>query len=158
MTGGLPFFGGPGNNYVMHSIAETVNRCRQHPSQFGMVTSNGYYATKHSVGIYGAREPIREWSRTSPEVFQNQLPLPPDLVIDHEPSGRFIVDAYTIWHDRQGEPELGILCGRTEAGKRAWARTPADPTLFWAMMSEEWVGKTGHVRGREGSANIVDFF
>ena len=24
MTGGLPFFGGAGNNYSMHAIAETV--------------------------------------------------------------------------------------------------------------------------------------
>jgi Thiolase-like protein type 1 additional C-terminal domain len=26
VTGGLPFFGGPGNNYSMHAIAETVQR------------------------------------------------------------------------------------------------------------------------------------
>ena len=38
-----------------------------------MVTSNGYYATKHGVGVYGATPPNREWSRTSPEEFQKQL-------------------------------------------------------------------------------------
>ena len=27
LTGGLPFFGGPGNNYSMHAIAETVPKC-----------------------------------------------------------------------------------------------------------------------------------
>ena len=27
VTGGLPFFGGPGNNYVTHSIAEMMRRC-----------------------------------------------------------------------------------------------------------------------------------
>ena len=157
LTGGLPFFGGPGNNYVMHSIAEVVLRCRREQEKFGMVTSNGYYATKHGVGVYGATPPNREWSRTSPEDFQKQLSLPADLEIDLEPTSRFVVDAYTIWHDRQGEPEYGILCGHTEAGKRAWARTPSDPSLFKAMMAEEWVGKTGMVRGRQGSANVVDF-
>lgn len=157
LTGGLPFFGGPGNNYVMHSIAEVVERCRREPDKFGMVTSNGYYATKHGVGVYGASAPTRDWARTTPEEFQKQLTLPADMAIDLEPSGRFTVDAYTIWHDRQGEPEQGILCGHTEQGKRAWGRTPVDPQLFQAMMTQEWVGKIGTVRRREGSANIVDF-
>ena len=34
LTGGLPFFGGAGNNYSMHAIAETVQRAR---SQAGIV-------------------------------------------------------------------------------------------------------------------------
>ncbi len=29
VTGGLPFFGGPGNNYVTHSIAEMMNVVRR---------------------------------------------------------------------------------------------------------------------------------
>ena len=28
VTGGLPYFGGPGNNYVTHSIAEMMNTVR----------------------------------------------------------------------------------------------------------------------------------
>jgi acetyl-CoA C-acetyltransferase len=31
MTGGPPFFGGPGNNYSMHAIAETLQRAREVP-------------------------------------------------------------------------------------------------------------------------------
>ena len=31
LTGGLPYFGAPGSNYVMHSIAEVVDRCRIEP-------------------------------------------------------------------------------------------------------------------------------
>jgi acetyl-CoA C-acetyltransferase len=29
LTGGMPFFGGPGNNYSMHAIAEVVDRLRR---------------------------------------------------------------------------------------------------------------------------------
>ena len=32
VTGGLPYFGGPGNNYVTHSISEMVRRLRAHPA------------------------------------------------------------------------------------------------------------------------------
>ena len=35
LTGGLPFFGGPGNDYSMHGIAETVSEMRERPGQFG---------------------------------------------------------------------------------------------------------------------------
>jgi acetyl-CoA C-acetyltransferase len=158
VTGGLPYFGGAGNNYVMHAIAETVNRCRADRDQFGLITSNGYYCTKHGVGIYSGGEPNRPWSRTSPEAFQAALPLPPSLEIDLEPSGDFLVDAYPVWHDRDGEPEIGILAGRASDGRRAWAQTAKnDKDLMRAMMAEEWVGKRGRIRERKGSVNVVEF-
>ena len=31
VTGGLPFFGGPGNNYSMHAIASMVEQLREAP-------------------------------------------------------------------------------------------------------------------------------
>jgi acetyl-CoA C-acetyltransferase len=157
LTGGLPFFGGPGNNYVMHAIAEAVVRCRANPTQMGMVTANGYYATKHGVGLYSCVEPRSDWTRTPPSTFQDSLELGPEMEIDLQPSGSFRVEGYTIWHDRQGEPEFSILVGRTEAGKRAWGTTARDGDLSRAMMKEEWVGKVGKVTGRLGSANLVDF-
>ncbi len=58
VTGGLPFFGGPGNNYVTHSIAEMMNVVRAKPGSFGMVTANGNYLTKHSAGLYST-EPTK---------------------------------------------------------------------------------------------------
>ena len=39
VTGGLPYFGGPGNNYVTHSIAETMDRVRGRPGSKGLVTA-----------------------------------------------------------------------------------------------------------------------
>src|SRR4029077_8013857 len=56
VTGGLPYFGGPGNNYSMHDIAETMARGRTRPGSIGLVTALGWYLTKHAVGIY-AGEP-----------------------------------------------------------------------------------------------------
>jgi len=118
ITGGLPYFGGPGNNYVMHSIAEAVNRCRANPEEYGMITGNGMYCTKHGVGIYSCRPPESPWRRTSPERFQEAMALPDPLEVDLEPTGTFRVDSYTVLHDREGEPQTGILCGRTAQAKR----------------------------------------
>jgi acetyl-CoA C-acetyltransferase len=52
LTGGLPFFGGAGNNYSMHGVAETVARMRSAPGQFGLVGANGGILSKYSVGVY----------------------------------------------------------------------------------------------------------
>lgn len=158
ITGGLPYFGGAGNNYVMHSIAEAMNRCRADRNIYGMVTANGYYCTKHAVGIYSGRAPEKPWMRTPPERFQAELPLPSPMEVDPEPSGEFRVESYTVWHDREGEPEVGILCGQTSGGKRAWAQTRKDDRgLLDAMMKQEWIGMRGRIATREGKANLVEF-
>jgi len=56
VTGGLPYFGGPGSNYTLHAIATVVNRLRA-DGGIGLITSFGWYATKHAVGVYGAAPP-----------------------------------------------------------------------------------------------------
>jgi acetyl-CoA C-acetyltransferase len=158
LTGGLPYFGGPGSNYVMHSIAEAVNRCRMKPDKYGLITSNGWYCTKHSTGIYSCRKPQNRWSRTPSALFQQQLILPKSLQIDQSPAGSFWVDSYTVWFDRHGEPEVGILLGRTESGKRAFAHTPeGNKDILHAMMQKEWIGIRGKIIGKKGNVNIVDF-
>src|SRR6185437_9370687 len=54
VTGGLPFFGGAGNNYSMHAIAQTVRRLRARRDAVGLVAANGGFLSKYSVGIYSA--------------------------------------------------------------------------------------------------------
>ena len=158
LTGGLPYFGGPGSNYAMHSIAEAVNRCRLEPENFGLITSNGWYCTKHSAGIYSCRKPSKKWDRTPSALFQARLSLPKSLKIDKAPSGSFLVDSYTVWFNRQGEPEAGILIGRTKSGKRALAQTPkGNKDILYTMMQKEWIGAKGKIVGRNDKMNIVDF-
>ncbi|OBG99525.1 acetyl-CoA acetyltransferase, partial [Mycobacterium sp. E136] len=55
VTGGLPYFGGPGNSYSLHAIAETVAQLRDRPGQYGLVGANGGTMSKYSVGIYSTR-------------------------------------------------------------------------------------------------------
>src|SRR4029077_14327830 len=62
-TGGLPYFGGPANNYTTHAIATMMAALRAAPGTFGLVTGLGWYATKHAAGGYGAAPPPRPWRR-----------------------------------------------------------------------------------------------
>ena len=42
VTGGLPFFGGAGNNYVTHSIATMMEKLRENNTSKGVCTSKGW--------------------------------------------------------------------------------------------------------------------
>src|SRR5580700_7156306 len=63
LTGGLTFGGGPGNNYTAHGIARAVDALRAAPGTAALVTGLGWYATKHSLGVYASRPPEHGGSR-----------------------------------------------------------------------------------------------
>ena len=98
------------------------------------------------------------YTRVPPQQFQEQLALPPEMEIEPQPSGTFAVDSYTVCHDRSGEVEFSILCGRTADGRRAWAQTPPEEKdVLIAMTREEWIGREGKIASRSGDVNIVEF-
>ena len=63
-TGGLPFFGGPMNSYVIHAIASTIDAIRE-TGEMGYVHANGGYATKQACGIYGSSPPSKPFRRVN---------------------------------------------------------------------------------------------
>jgi acetyl-CoA C-acetyltransferase len=145
VTGGLPYFGGPGNNYVMHSIAATVERLRANPGQNSLVTGLGWFATKHSAGVYSTRPPTGDWQRTDPAIDQAAVDTQPGPPFVAEANGRATIETYTVCFNRQGEPEMGIVIGRLESGERFIANTPGDRDLMWSKTREEFVGREGTV-------------
>ncbi|MEO0437550.1 MAG: hypothetical protein AAF098_11650, partial [Pseudomonadota bacterium] len=71
-TGGLPFFGGPGNNYSMHAIAAMVDRLRTKPGAFGLVLANGGYLSKHAAGVYSTNAP-KIWEPVDSKAIQMEI-------------------------------------------------------------------------------------
>ncbi|MEL6324571.1 MAG: acetyl-CoA acetyltransferase, partial [Pseudomonadota bacterium] len=57
VTGGLPFFGGPGNNYSLHAIASMVEAVRTTPGEKGLVLANGGWMAKEAAAIYSTERP-----------------------------------------------------------------------------------------------------
>ena len=49
ITGGLPYFGGPGNSYALHAIVEAVERLRKAPDRFAFISALSWYFTKFSA-------------------------------------------------------------------------------------------------------------
>ena len=143
LTGGLTFGGGPGNNYTSHGIAQLVGALRAQPGAVGLATGLGWYATKHSIGVYGSRPPAHEghhgfaWRDVQPEVD-----LLPQCTVDSAATGPVRVETYTVTFDREGSPGRGIVACRTASDSRAWG-TIVDPDTLTLLCTEEGIGRTG---------------
>ena len=147
VTGGLPYAGGPGNNYVGHSIAVMVQRLRERRHEYGLVTGLGWFATKHSAGIYSARRPSKPWRRTDPAVDQAAIDAEESPPFAEQAEGDAVIETNTVAFDREGEPEQAVIVGRLKQGEapRFFANTVPDRELMCAMTREEFVGRRGRV-------------
>lgn len=154
VTGGLPYAGGPGNNYAMHAIAVMMRRLRAARETYGLVTANGWFLTKQSTGIYSCRPPNAPFERQDPGVIQRQIDALRHPVVTETPQGRAVIETYTVVHGREGYM-LGIVVGRDEADRRFVAHTPTDPTVLAGLEAVESVGRTGTVGpAAEGQRNL----
>ena len=137
-TGGLSFAGGPFNNYVMHAIATTMHKVREQPQAHGFVWANGGYATKHAFGAYAATPPQNGFAHSSP---QDQIDALPKRQVANiaEAVGPAKLEAYSVMHGRDGNPETICASVILPDSRRAWA-TSNDAQLATEMCEREWVG------------------
>jgi acetyl-CoA C-acetyltransferase len=151
VTGGLPYFGGAGNNYAMHAIATMVDGLRAEPASLGLVSGLGWYMTKHAVGIYGATPPARPWERQVRATRQAAIDATPHPTCVENAEGRAEIETYTVLHDREGVAHEAIIVARLENGDRIFANVDPDADLLAMLEREEMVGTPGHVRaGADG--------
>jgi len=141
ITGGLTFGGGPGNNYVTHSIAAMVDTLREDPSRQGLVTALGWFCTKHSWGVYSATPPRDGFRWTNP---QSSVDLQPRCVSEQR-EGDATVESYTVTHASNGDPQRLIIAARTPDGARTWCHS-SDTALMVESESTELIGRTGEIR------------
>jgi acetyl-CoA C-acetyltransferase len=150
VTGGLPFFGGPGNNYVTHSIAEMMNVARKKPGAFGMVTANGNYLTKHSAGLYSTESTQGPWRRQDPAKLQAELDARPKRRVNTAPTGTGTIESYCVAFGREA-PERAQIIGRLDASdERFIALAPNDPGLLADMLTKEQLGRKVAVNQQDG--------
>jgi len=150
LTGGLPFFGGPGNNYSMHGIATAIPLLRAQPQRFALITANGGRLSKHATGIYSAT-PIRgEWQRESSAKIQAQINAMESPEFIEAPEGAAEIETYTVCFDRT-IPVRGIVFGRLLAtGQRFIANTKSDEVTLRQMMEDDFLYCKGSVSSRAG--------
>jgi acetyl-CoA C-acetyltransferase len=119
ITGGLPFFGGPGNAYSLHAIAQMAQRLRDDRAAFGLICANGGFLSKQAVGIYGARAPA-QWQPISSAALQADLNAGPQLKA-MATDGMAVIETYTA----ASRPDGGVfacITARAADGARALAK------------------------------------
>jgi acetyl-CoA C-acetyltransferase len=156
VTGGMPYFGGPGNNYSLHAICKMVELLRKNPGHTGLVQALSWYISKHAVGVYSGEPGPGEWVPVPAASYQAALDEIKGPVLLEEAHGRAVVETYTVFYDREGQPRSGVVVGWLESGKRFLAKIEADASTLAGLVEEELIGRPGRVRRAEG-LNYWDF-
>ena len=153
LTGGLPFFGGAGNNYSMHALAAMVDACRAVPGSKGLVLANGGFLSKEAAGVYSS-DPQPGWQPLSNAAIQAECDaqIGPRL-LSEDAAGT--LESYTVTYTK-GEPARGYAFLRTGDGARILARTAkGDASKLAAITRDGVAGQTLSSKLING-ANILD--
>ena len=160
VTGGLPYHGGAGSNYMTHAIATMADVLRGDPGSYGLVSGVGMHMTKHVYGVYST-EP-GDVSLPDQAGVQRAVDAahPPRRVIDAY-EGDATVAAYSVVHGRDGNPVSGVLVCDVPDG-RVYA-TLRDAAALDAAERDELVGQTVRLSsqpatlptGQEGTVNLA---
>jgi acetyl-CoA C-acetyltransferase len=144
VTGGLPYHGGPGSNYMTHSLAAMTERLRADPGSYGVVSGVGMHMQKHAYGV---------WS-TAPGSGVVADPAPYAAVetpagIVGSPSGAATVATYSVLHGRDGGPERALVVCDLPEGGRCYAFLDGGPAALAAAEEDELIGRSVTVTPQE---------
>ena len=129
LTGGLPYFGGPGNSYSLHGIAETVAQMRDKPGAFGLVGANGGIMSKYSVGIYSTTP--TGWVVDRSKALQEDIAALPTVAVTRNANGPGAIETYSVRYDW---PErTGIIIGRLTGDDSRFMAISTDDDLLELM-------------------------
>jgi acetyl-CoA C-acetyltransferase len=152
VTGGLPYFGGPGNNYTTHGIATLTDLLRGSTSgpgsgssglRLGMATGLGWFITKHAVGIYADAPPPGGFRRGDSAADQRAIDADEvEVALEVDEATPATVVGATVTRDRDGRPVSAPLIARLPDG-RQMALAAADGEALEAMGGTDIPGIVG---------------
>ncbi len=155
LLGGLTSFGGAGNNYSMHAIAEMTRELREIDARNknGLVLANGGNMTYQHVLILSGSP------RKDGKAYPEKNPLPPTITdvpvpkVVEDAEGEAVVETYTVHFARDGTPETGFVVGRLVVTGERFVANHADGKTLKELSSWEVepVGRKGWVSKEKGS-------
>lgn len=156
VTGGLPFFGGPGNSYSMHGIINVAKRLREDGKGIGLVGANGGFLSKHAIGLYGTSAPSQGWRETDKAALQSRVVTQVIPEISNFAEGRAIIETFSVEFSRKG-PKRGFILGRLEDGRRFLGSTGrGDTETVQELLASDPIGREVFVTGK-GPGNRFTF-
>ena len=143
LTGGLAFAGGPGNAYVLHSLAAALGYLRDDPEGRVLVTGIGMANTKHAATMLSGASAVPAGA-SGITTYRETLNDTPVVITPH-PEGKATVCTYTIEYDREGAAVNVILVLDLKDGRRTIAnmQNPAEDAK--TLRQREPIGRGGRV-------------
>jgi acetyl-CoA C-acetyltransferase len=145
VTGGLPYFGGPGNNYTTHGIGAVTDRLREHSGSpaWGLATGLGWFVTKHTVGLYGTEPPPGGFHLGDTASDQERIDAGAvDVALSVDGPTEATVVAVTVVRDHDGSATAAPMIARLADGRQVIA-APADDEVTAAMGRLDTPGLVG---------------
>ncbi|HEY2213843.1 MAG TPA: hypothetical protein VGH31_02215 [Acidimicrobiales bacterium] len=133
-TGGLPYHGGPGSNYMTHSLAAMAETLRSDAGSYGLTSGVGMHMMRHAYGL---------WSTTPGAAVggaKSGSPAHASHVVD-SPEGSATVATYSVLHGRDGGPESALLICDLPGGGRCYAKLDG-PEAWAEAEDQELIGRT----------------
>jgi acetyl-CoA C-acetyltransferase len=152
VTGGLPFAGGAGSDYMTHSIATMASVLRDDPGSLGLVSGVGMHMTKHVYAVYSTTpDAVSAPDRAG---VQARLDADGPVTIRDTYDGSATIAAYSVVHGRDGAADWALLVCDLEGGDRCYGRV-VDADLLTELERSEWVGRRVELRSSEDNVNIA---
>ncbi|WP_176598993.1 MULTISPECIES: acetyl-CoA acetyltransferase [Sphingobium] len=147
VTGGLTFFGGPFNDYMLHATCAMTRQLRAQAGN-GLLYGQGDFVTKHHAVVLSSYRPQMRPAMdyrvdNKADAIRGAVPL----VIDCY-EGRAAIESFTVLYGRDNAIDRGIVILRTLDGRRTMARVPPADTHTIARltdMSRSPIGENGTV-------------
>jgi acetyl-CoA C-acetyltransferase len=155
VTGGLSFGGGPLNNYPTHAMARMTELLRADPGSFGLTTAIGWYATKHSCGVWSTTPPTNGFVRVDPTATQAVVDAAPRREYAARYDGQATVEATAVPFDREGNPTVAIVTALSADGRRVWANV-TDRDAMLSMTSDPWEGRVASIAAGDPTNRVED--
>jgi len=145
-TGGLPYFGGPGNNYTMHAIASMVETLRNDPGSFGLVLGNGGFMSGFSVGIYSTSPP-ESWRPGDSRTLQNRIDSQQKIRLNSKPNGKGKIESWLVNYAK-GTPVNVVIMGRLGEGAERFIAVspPHSSATLQAFVDGDPLGQSVRVK------------
>lgn len=141
IMGGMPFAGGPFNNFTYQSTAAVVGRVRTEPGSLGMVSTVSGLLTKPALAVWST-EP---GPALVADLVDEASAATATREVTHEAEGPGVIASYTVTYDGTA-PAAAFVIADLPDGRR-WIGTSTDADLVGVGVSEELIGRQVQIDG-----------
>ena len=143
VTGGMPFAGGPLNNYMIHSTVKMLSEIRNNHSNIGLVTGVSGMMTKQAFALW-AKEPLIQF--ISKDVTKQAALIEHPVEMSTQTNGEAVILGYTIFKDV--DKDMKVVVYGEDSQKNRKVLISKDKEIIKSMGEEEWVGKQIVFKGK----------